>query len=378
MELKDPIHAPSSTHNDEDALSMSTSLPSHTNSNNYDDVFQFAKKLKFGELHFKIDNKTGLFAIIAIHNTKLGPAIGGCRCLTYPSTQAAINDAVRLAHMMSYKAAICALPHGGAKAVLMKPSEIADRQAYFQSFAEFVNELNGRYITAVDSGTGVEEMNIISTRTPFVTCTSQGGGGDPSPLTALGVKRGIEAAVKFKLGKENLVGIHVAIQGAGHVGYNLARYLHQSGARITMTDTDANSLQRCIREFDVGSVMPEDIYQVECDVFAPCALGSSLNATTIPQLKTQIIAGAANNQLRDLIVDDQRLFEKGILYAPDFLINSGGLIYAAAAYDHGSLQQAEDQIFHIYEALMNIFERAKAEKKPTNQVAQQIAEERLN
>jgi leucine dehydrogenase len=341
-----------------------------------DDVFSYAKELKFGELHFKMDPATGLFAIIAIHSTKLGPAIGGCRCIAYASTHAAILDAVRLAHMMSYKAAICGLPHGGAKAVLIKPDSILQRSNYFHAFGEFVDQLNGRYVTAVDSGTDVPDMDLIAQRTSFVTCSSQMG-GDPSPLTAVGVKRGIEAAVKFKFGKDDLKDIHVAIQGAGHVGHSLASLLSAAGARLTMTDINTSTLKRCVAEFGVTPVTPEEIYQIKCDVFAPCALGAVLNAKTIAELNTEIVAGSANNQLKDLIADDQRLFQKGILYAPDFLINAGGLIYAAAAYDHGSLERAEQRIHHIYEASLEIFKRAKAENQPTNHIALVIAAERL-
>lgn len=377
MELIDFSNSLSPNQTDKDILAMPTN-PLSNSSYTEDDVFQYAKELNFGELHFKMDPSTGLFAVVAIHSTKLGPAIGGCRCISYTSTEAAILDAVRLAYMMSYKAAICALPHGGAKAVLMKPAQILDRRAYFESFAEFVNQLNGRYVTAVDSGTEVSDMDIISTKTPYVTCTTEGGGGDPSPFTAIGVKRGIEAAVEFKLGKTDLSGIHVAIQGVGHVGFYLAKDLHEAGARLTVTDVNEANARRCAKEFGADVVSPENIYQVECDVFSPCALGAVLNTHTIPQLNTHIVAGSANNQLKDIGRDDQHLFERGILYAPDFLINAGGLIYASAAYDHGSLEQARNQISHIYDACLNIFERAKAENKPTSYIAKVIAEERLN
>lgn len=377
MELKDLSSGLSPNQNEEDTLAMPTSTPFSGTSSSYDDVFQYAQELKYGELHFKIDNKTGLFAIVAVHSTKLGPAIGGCRYITYPSKSAAITDAIRLAHMMSYKAAICKLPHGGAKAVLIKPSFPIDRVAYFQSFAEFINELNGRYVTAMDSGTDVNDMDIIATKTAYVTCTSQGG-GDPSPYTAHGVKRGIEAAVKFKLGQNDLHNIHVVIQGVGHVGYYLAKELNEAGARLTVTDTNSSHLERCVREFGVATVKPDEVYQVECDVFAPCALGAVLNSMTIEKLNTSIVAGSANNQLKDLVSDDKYLFDRGILYAPDFLINAGGLIHAAATYDHGNLEQAKNQIYNIYEALMDIFQRSKAENKPTHYIAQIIAEERLS
>lgn len=377
MELKD--HSDFSTRLNEDILAM----PNQSNLENtpfeIEDIFQYASNLKYGELHFKMDDKTGLFAIVAIHSTKLGPAIGGSRCIHYPTTRAAIIDAIRLAHMMSYKAAICGLNHGGAKAVLMKPQIIRDRKAYFESYADFVDSLNGRYVAAIDSGTFVDDMDIMSQRTPYVACTTaKGGGGDPSPYTALGVRRGIEAAVKFKLGRDTLEGIHVAIQGLGHVGYHLAKELHQLGARLTVTDTNLEHSERCQQEFDAKVVPCDEIYHIECDVFAPCALGAILNSVTIPQLRASIVAGAANNQLRDLVQDDKRLFDRGILYAPDFLINAGGLIEAACAYDHGNLDQAVDQIKGLYSATLNIFERARKEEKPTNFIAQVIAQERLS
>src|SRR3990167_4830109 len=191
-----------------------------------DSLMRYAEFLGFGDLHTKIDEATGLKAIVAIHNLKLGPAIGGCRMIAYQTIDRAYEDAIRLAHMMSFKAAINNLPHGGAKAVLIKPKVIKDHDAYFEKFGEFINELGGRYVTAVDSGTSPGDMDIISRRTPYVTCTTKSGGSsDPSPLTALGVRRSIEAAVKFKLNKDSLENIHVAIQGAGHVGYYLMKEL---------------------------------------------------------------------------------------------------------------------------------------------------------
>lgn len=343
-----------------------------------DDVFKYAQQLKYGELHFKMDAKTGLFAIIAIHNTKLGPAIGGCRCIDYPSIQAGIIDAIRLAHMMSYKAAICGLAHGGAKSVIVKPAVIPDRRAFFESFGRFVDEFQGLYIAAMDSGTDVRDMDYIANVTPYVTCTSQVGSGDPAPFTALGVRRGIEAAVRFKFGKSDLNGITIAIQGAGHVGYHLARELTELGAKLIMADIDPAHLQKCQSEFGVSIVDPDEIYSVKCDVFSPCALGAVINANTIPVLNCAIVAGSANNQLKELEADDQRLFERGILYAPDFLINAGGLIQAAASYDHQSQEQAVAQIHNLYNETMAIFERAKNENQSTNRIAQIIADERLS
>lgn len=375
MEQKQTIQY-SDTSNNEDTYKMSSRLNLNEISS-MDDIFKYAEALNFGEVHVKMDKSTGLFAIIAIHSTKLGPAIGGCRWISYPSMSDAAIDVLRLAHMMSYKAAICNLDHGGAKSVLMKPAHLADKKAYFKSFAKFVDELSGRYVAAIDSGTSVHDMDLIAEYTPYVTCTSKSGSGDPSPHTAVGVRRGIEAAVKHKLGSDNLKGIHVAIQGAGHVGYHLIRELVNLGATVTVADINSENVQRVVKEFGVNITTPDEIYSIECDVFAPCALGAVLNSRTIPKLRATIVAGSANNQLADMYNDDQLLFERGILYAPDFLINAGGLIQAATYYDHADVVKAEQQILHLYDSIMDLFKRAEKENKPTHFIAQRIAEERL-
>lgn len=342
-----------------------------------DSLMRYAEFLGFGDIHTKIDEKTGLKAIVAIHNLKRGPAIGGCRMITYQTIDKAIEDGLRLAHMMSFKAAINNLPHGGAKAVLIKPKVIKDREAYFEKFGEFVNELGGRYITAVDSGTSPADMDVIARKTPYVTCTTKSGGdSDPSPLTALGVRRAIEAAAKFKLGRDDLQGLKVAIQGAGHVGYCLAKELHERGAKIVVADINIKSLQRCIDEFNAEVVHPEEIYSVESDVFAPCALGSVLNLNTIKQLNTKIVAGSANNQLAHHHYG-ALLHERGILYAPDFLINAGGLIHVAVIYDHGDMKKCLEQINNIYNTVYDIYERSKFENRATNEIAEKIARDRL-
>jgi leucine dehydrogenase len=342
-----------------------------------DGLFRYANFLNYGDVHFKFDRATGLQAIVAIHNLKRGPAIGGCRLIHYSSTNAALEDALRLGYMMSYKAAISNLNHGGAKAVLIKPAVIKDRKAYFEAFGDFVNELGGRYITAVDSGTTQSDMDIIANRTPFVTCTSASGtGADPSPETALGVRRGIEAAVKFKLNKDNLDGLHVTIQGAGHVGYYLAKELIALGSRITMCDVNQTRLQHCVDELGVQTCLPDDIYDVEADIFAPCALGAILNLETIKRLKVSIVAGSANNQLAHS-KNGVNLHERGILYAPDFVINAGGLIYVAAIYEHANPAKGVQQVSDIYFTCMEIFERAAKENCATNKIAEQIAVERL-
>ncbi len=342
-----------------------------------DSLLRYAERLGFGDLNIKIDHETGLHAIIAIHSTKRGPAIGGCRFIHYDHTDQAIIDALRLAHMMTFKAAVNNLPHGGAKAVLIKPKTVPNIEEYFERFGEFVNSLNGRYITAEDSGTDAAMMDIIARRTPYVTGTTFGGyAGDPSPFTALGVRRGIEAALKFKLDRDNLSKIHVAIQGAGHVGYYLAKELLEQGAQVTMTDINQAHLQQCIDELKVKTVMPEAIYDVKCDVFAPCALGATLTAETIKRLQTSIVAGSANNLLGHHQNADM-LLERGILYAPDFVINSGGLIHVAAIYDHGDPKKAREQIYSLYDTSLKIFERAARENVSPNIIAETIALENL-
>lgn len=348
--------------------------PKHTG---LDHLFRYAELLDYGEVHIKFDRKTGLKAIVAINNLKLGPAIGGCRLIHYPSTNKAFEDALRLGYMMSYKSAISNLKHGGAKAVIIKPKIIKDRKAFMEAFGDFVNELGGRYVTAVDSGTNEKDMDIIATRTPFVTCTtSSGAGGDPSPSTAFGVKRGIEASVKFKLRRDNLEGVHVTIQGVGHVGYYLAKELSKAGARMTVCDVNALNLERVVDEFKVDVCAPEQIYDLEADVFAPCALGAVLNLNTIKRLRVPIVAGSANNQLAHH-KHGQLLHERGILYAPDFVVNAGGIIFVAANYDHADINKAMEQVGDIYYTLMPIFERSIQENVPTNEIAEKIALERL-
>jgi len=318
-----------------------------------DALLRYAEDLGFGELHFKFDAATGLRAIIAIHNTHQGPALGGCRCIQYPTLDAAVRDVLRLAAGMSYKNAMANLPLGGGKAVLMKPDNVLDRTAYFQAFGRFINDLNGRYISAMDSGTTVADMDAIATQTSYVTNLSKHH-GNPAPFTALGVQRGIEAAVKFRLGRDSLAGLHIAIQGVGHVGYNLAKNLYAAGVQLTVCDSDAELAQRCADEFNAAVVPPEKIYTVSCDVFAPCALGAILNDVTIPLFNTSIIAGAANNQLAESR-HAQALSNRGILYTPDYVINAGGVIYAYTEYVRTSMTEAQTRIAKIYETLLELF-----------------------
>lgn len=342
-----------------------------------DSMLRYAELLGYGDVHIKVDRETGLKAIVAVNNLNRGPAIGGCRMLSYQTVDRAMVDALRLGYMMAYKAAINLLPHGGAKAVIIKPPVIKDKIAFFEKYGEFVNELGGRYITAVDSGTSPAEMDIIARKTPFVTCTSNSGAdGDPSPLTALGVRRGLESAVHFKLGRDNLDGVHVAVQGLGHVGYHLCKELHALGAKLTVTDINQENVQRCVNEFGAASCAPEAIYDIKADVFAPCALGSILNTNTINRLQVKVIAGAANNQFSHHR-HAQLAEDRGILYAPDFLINAGGLIHVAVIYAKRPLQDSYDQINGIYQKAYELFEKAASEKTSPAYIAERLARERL-
>ena len=340
-----------------------------------DDFLEYALKHGFGDLHFKVDPQTGMKAIIAIHNTKLGPALGGCRFIEYPNTAAAIDDAMRLARGMSFKSALANLPLGGGKSVIIKPALAYDRSAYMHRFGQFVEELGGRYITALDSGTQLSDMDMIAEHTTYVASLSSYN-GDPSPSTAKGVLRGIQAAVSFKLGRENMNGLHIAIQGLGHVGYDVARHLHDLGARLTVADINPFMVEQAVREFGANSVSTADIHKVPCDVFSPNALGAIINDTSILQLQTTIIAGAANNQLAHTY-HGQRLHDQGILYAPDYVINAGGVIFAASKYFNTPIHVTDKQIDGIQSVLLAIFERSRMENRPTSEIADTMAQEKL-
>jgi leucine dehydrogenase len=343
------------------------------------DVFDKLGGYDFGEVHFKLDKATQLRAIVAIHDTRLGPALGGCRFIEYDSPDDAFIDALRLARGMTYKAALAGLPHGGGKSVIIRPKQHFDRVALFKAFGRFIEDLRGHYITAEDSGTGLEDMEIVRTQTKHVTGIdpSHGGSGDPSPFTALGVRRGIEACVKQKLGRDSLEGIHVAVQGVGHVGYYLCKELHGAGATISVADVDPLKAERAVREFGATIVPLERIASIPCDVYAPCALGSALNDDTIPGLKATIVAGAANNQLAEPRHGDD-LHARGIVYAPDYAINAGGLVNVAQEVLGYDAKISRDKTLKIYDTIFEIAERSKKLNAPTYRVADIIVEEKLS
>jgi len=342
------------------------------------DLFGQMATYDYGEVHVARDQASGLRAIVAIHDTRLGPALGGCRFIHYDRDEAALIDALRLARGMTYKAALAGIDHGGGKSVLLRPRGHFDRVALFRAFGHFIDALGGHYITAEDSGTSLEDMEVIRGVTKHVTGVSpqNGGSGDPSPFTALGVRRGIEACVKHRFGRDDLAGLHVAVQGIGHVGYFLCKELQDKGVKLTVADVDPLKAERAQRELGAEVVPIERIFEVDCDVIAPCALGSALNDETIPRLRCKVVAGAANNQLAEPRHGDA-LFQRGILYAPDYAINAGGLINVAEevkGYDGG---RARERTLQLYDTILEICERSARLQLPTYRVADTMVEERL-
>lgn len=337
-------------------------------------MFDSLAPARLQDLHLFNDQASGLNAIIAIHNTRLGPALGGCRCLVYDSSRAAIDDAIALARGMSYKAALAGLPQGGGKAVIMLPSGTIDRKALFRAFGDCVEQLGGRYITAVDSGTELSDLDEVAGRTSHVIGTGQDG-FDPSPMTARGVMAAIRSAANHCLGRDDLNGLHVAIQGLGHVGSNLAALLAEAGARLTVADKDPGRCAAVASQFDAAVVDSEAIFQTDCDVFSPCALGQVLNGDSIERLQCRVVAGAANNQLAHGSCGEQ-LRRRDIFYAPDYLVNAGGLIRLVLSRN-GQQDQVEERVDAIADVLAEIIRRSHEDDLPSNIVADRMAEERI-
>jgi leucine dehydrogenase len=327
-------------------------------------------------VHFFDDPKTGLWAIIAVHSTHLGPAAGGCRYWTYKSDTEALTDALRLSRGMSYKNAMAGLPMGGGKGVILKNGAPKD-EAFLESFGRMVDSLAGRYVTAEDVGMSDADMVIINRATRHVSGLPVAGGqagGNPGPSTAEGVFRGMRAAVKHKLGKDGFEGVHVAVQGLGSVGYSLAGKLVAAGAKLTVADIDEGRAWRAAAEFNAKQISVDEIMRVEADVLSPCALGATLNERSIPQLKVAVVAGAANNQLATP-EDGVRLFERGVLYAPDYVINAGGIINVVAEYlGDGDADAVLARISKIEGRLADIFVESDRTGVPTDQVADRMAQ----
>jgi leucine dehydrogenase len=327
-------------------------------------------------VHFVRDEESGLKAIIAIHSTALGPAAGGCRHWQYATDSDALTDALRLSRGMTYKNAVAGLEFGGGKSVILADGNVPKSAVLFRAFGRAVEGLGGKYVTAEDVGCSVDDMRHVNEETSYVSGlprSGDGAGGDPSPMTALGVFLGIEAAVKSRLGADSLQGIRVAVQGVGHVGLNLCRLLHEAGAVLTVADVNQEHLRLTRDELPVTEISPADLLYADVDVLAPCALGNILTSQTIPRLKASVIAGAANNQLATE-EDGARLAERDILYAPDYVINAGGIINVAREYYGGSSEaEVRAEIGGIPERLEQIFKEAKASNRPTNLIADVLA-----
>lgn len=324
------------------------------------------------------DKDCGLKAIIAVHNTTLGPALGGTRMWAYKSEEDALIDVLRLSKGMTYKASAAGLNLGGGKAVIIGDPKKDKTEAMFRTFGAYVNSLNGKYITAEDVGTTVNDMAYVFMETPYVTGipVSFGGSGDPSPFTAHGVLMGIKASVKEKLKTDSLKGVRVAVQGLGNVGYHLVEYLVKEGAVVSITDIDKEKVKKTADKFQLTAVDPDQIVTSECDVFAPCALGAVVGDSNISKLKCKIIAGGANNQLAEHRHGDQ-LMELGILYAPDYVINAGGLMNVFVELEGYSRERAFEKTSQVYENLMQVYRIASAEKIATHRAADRLAETRI-
>lgn len=330
------------------------------------------------EVVFCYDRNVGLRAIIAIHNTSLGPALGGTRMWNYKSEEEALTDVLRLSKGMTYKAAAAGLNLGGGKAVIIGDPKTQKTEGLFRAFGQYVNSLNGKYITAEDVGTCVQDMEHVYMETQWVTGIPKdfGGSGDPSPYTAHGVLMGIKAAAHDKFGTDSLKGMRVAVQGLGNVGSNLVKYLVDEGAKVIVTDIDQNRIKQHQELFKVDAVAPDQILGIECDIQAPCALGAIVNDQTITKFKCKVIAGGANNQLAEARHGDQ-LRELGILYAPDYVVNAGGLMNVFVELEGYSPDRAFDKTRKVYDNVKKVIEIAKRDNIGTHTAADRLAEERI-
>jgi leucine dehydrogenase len=342
------------------------------------ELFKAMEHYDYEQLVFCQDQASGLKAIIAIHDTTLGPALGGTRMWTYASEEAAIEDALRLARGMTYKNAVSGLNLGGGKTVIIGDPRKDKNEAMFRAFGRYIQGLNGRYITAEDVGTTVADMDIIRQETDFVTgsSASAGASGNPSPATAYGVYQGIKAAAKEAFGSDALEGRTVAVQGVGNVAIHLCQYLHEEGAKLIVTDINKEAVQAAVEKFGAQAVDPDEIISVECDIYAPCALGATLNDESIPKLKAKVVAGSANNQLKENRHGDM-LHELGIVYAPDYVINAGGVIHVADELQGFNAERVMKQVGDIYNSIGRIFAISREEGIPTYVAADRLAEKRI-
>ena len=330
-------------------------------------------------VHTFKDMDSGLHAFIGVHSTHRGPAAGGARLWSYDTSQDALTDVLRLSRGMSYKNAMAGLNLGGGKAVIMRPEGAFDRAKLFTALGKCINDLGGKYYTAEDVGVSPDDMRNVQTQTKFVAGLNEGkdASGDPSPVTADGVFRSIQVGYEKKTGSRSLKDVRVAVQGLGHVGFDLCRRLHEAGAKLTVTDINTAVLQKAETEWGAKIVEPEDIYSVETDVFSPCALGAVINPDTIDKLKCQVIAGAANNQL-SVAAMGKELMDRGILYCPDYVVNAGGIINIAGEIEGAySREWVEQKLVGIEQTLSDIIDQSDKTKIATNKIANEMARERI-
>ena len=345
-----------------------------------DGLFAQVKTTNHEQVVFCNDNATGLRAIIAIHNTVLGPGLGGTRMWNYASEAEALNDVLRLSRGMTYKAAISGLNLGGAKAVIIGDANQHKSEALMRKFGRFVENLNGKYITAEDVGTTTKDMEYVNMETDSVVGLpeSMGGGGDPSPVTAYGTFMGMKASAKKAYGSDSLKGKKVAIQGIGKVGMHLVELVRNDGGIVSVSDINSDSLNHAATEYGATVLNGDDIYSADVDIFAPCALGAILNTENINSLKCDIIAGAANNQLANEEEHGMLIKEKGLLYAPDFLINAGGLINVYSEYIGYNRENAMRDTEKIYDTTVKIYDLADAQNIHTQKAATLLAQKRID
>ena len=331
------------------------------------------------QIVFCNDKDTGLKAIIGIHNSVMGPALGGTRMFNYSNEWEALNDVLRLSRGMTFKSAITGLNIGGGKAVIIGDAKTQNTPELMRKFGEFVHSLSGRYITAEDVGMETADMDIVRDVTPYVTGISEerGGAGNPSPVTAFGVYMGMKAAAKQQFGSDVLTGKKVLVQGIGHVGEALVEYLTKEGALVTISDINEERLYEVGQKYNATVYTGTDVYAEEVDIYAPCAMGATINDATIHKIKAKVIAGAANNQLANEVVHGAILQERGILYAPDFLINAGGIINVYAELAHYGKAEIMAKTENIYNTTLEIFDFAIANKMTTHQAALTIAQQRI-
>ncbi|MES2394712.1 MAG: Glu/Leu/Phe/Val dehydrogenase dimerization domain-containing protein [Bacteroidota bacterium] len=325
------------------------------------------------------DNETGLKAIVAIHNTILGPSLGGTRMWTYKNEMEALTDALRLSRGMTYKSSVAGLNLGGGKAVIIGDSKTQKSEALMRRFGKFVNSLAGKYITAEDVGISTKDMEYIKMETDFVTGLPEnmGGSGDPSPVTAYGVFIAMKASAHEKWGNESLSGKKIVVQGIGHVGESLVHYLVKDGAKVFINDINETRLKAVAKETGAEVISAEMVYDMEMDIYAPCALGATVNTDTLNRLKCSIICGSANNQLADENIHGKMVIEKDILYAPDFVVNAGGIINVYYELEGYNRERALAHAEKIYQTTLNIFKIAKEQNIPTYMAANRLAEKRI-